>query len=302
MTLSSQIWNILACPQCGAPLTATADGAHCPACNLTYPATPDGQLDLRLQHAKPHAIAYQVGSPPPDEFDPVFKPLAQNPQPEVDFTTIQTPWHLTDTLLSHIPRPHSENALMLDLGCGEGIHQAVMEHAGYEWVGLDYGIPAAPIKGDAHALPFQDASFEFILSIAVLEHLQYPAVAMHEVYRTLKPGGKFIGTVSFLEPFHDNSYYHHTHLGSYNTLRQAGFLVEQVAPSADWPGLYAQAEMALFRNLPAWLGKAIMLPPYLLHRLYWRIGYMLTKNKRASENYRLLATSGAFTFIATKPA
>ena len=135
MSLSTHLWEILACPQCGAALSNTAAGAHCPACNLTYPANADGQLDLRLQHAKPLSIAYEVGCLPPDEFDPVFKVLDKNPHPEVDFSTIQVPWHLTDTLLSHIPRPKTENAPMLDLGCGETIHQAVL-YLG--WSGLQH--------------------------------------------------------------------------------------------------------------------------------------------------------------------
>jgi ubiquinone/menaquinone biosynthesis C-methylase UbiE len=189
---------------------------------------------------------------------------------------------------------------MLDLGCGEGIHADVAQHAGFEWVGLDYSLPEAPIRGDGHALPFRDGAFEFILSIAVLEHIQHPPVMMKEAYRVLAPGGRFIGTVSFLEPFHDNSYYHHTHLGTYNSLRSAGFIVEQIGPSPNWPGLVALAEMALFRQMPALLSKTLVLPVQWLHRAWWKLGYLLTRNPRATETYRQLSTSGAFTFIATK--
>jgi len=53
----------------------------------------------------------------------------------------------------------------------------------------------------------------------------------------------YIGTVACLEPFHGDSYYHRTHLGTLNTLRIGRFDVEHVAPAVDWSGLQAQATM-----------------------------------------------------------
>src|SRR4030095_14421423 len=103
--------------------------------------------------------------------------------------------------------------------------------AGFHWMGLDYSASEAPILGDAHALPFETESIEFVLSLAVLEHIQHPAVAIQEINRVLKRGGLYLGTVAFLEPFHGNSYYHHTHLGTFNSLRLGGFDVERVAPN-----------------------------------------------------------------------
>lgn len=230
-----------------------------------------------------------------------FKVLEENPTPAIDVDQVSVPWHLTRTLISHIPKAKNSSALMLDLGCGEGIHKETAEAFGYEWVGLDYSLPEAPIRGDGHALPFSDGSFEFVLSVAVLEHIQYPFVLTKEVLRVLQPASLFIGTVSFLEPFHNESYYHHSHLATYNSLHNAGFEVLHVSPAPDWLGLRALSEMALFRLMPSWLVRLLIWPLQALHRLWWRVGRLATGSQRLTENYRILSTSGAFTFIARKP-
>jgi SAM-dependent methyltransferase len=189
---------------------------------------------------------------------------------------------------------------VLDLGCGNTVHREVCEHAGYEYVGLDYNSPQAPILGDAHSLPFKNDSFEFILSVAVLEHIRFPFVMMDEAYRVLKPHGKFIGTVSFLEPLHGNSFYHHTHLGILNSLRYGGFEIKHIAPSEEWSGLVAQANLGLFPKMPNFLARFVVLPLQTLHKLWWRVGHSF--DSRANEQRRLLTTTGAFTFIACKGA
>lgn len=244
---------------------------------------------------------FQLGEPllPADGFD--FSVLKENPKPAIDLNRTNIPWHLTRTLVSHFPKPSKPGKLMLDLGCGEGIHKEVGEAFGYEWVGLDYSLPEAPIRGDGHALPFGDGSFEFVLSIAVLEHIQFPFVMMGEAARVLQPGGTFIGTVSFIEPFHNDSYYHHSHLATYNSLQNAGFDILHISPSPDWPGLLALSQMALFRLAPGWLARMLAWPLQALHRVWWALGYAFTRSPRSSEHYRLLSTSGAFTFIARKP-
>lgn len=81
------------------------------------------------------------------------------------------------------------------------------------------------------------------MSMAVLKHLQYPFVAMREVQRILKAGCPFFGTVAFQEPFQRDSYYHHSHLGTLNTLLAAGFEAQKIAPNDKWPVLVAQAHM-----------------------------------------------------------
>ena len=203
--------------------------------------------------------------------------------------------------MSYFPAAKSNDAIMLDLGCGNAVHRKICEHAGFEYVGFDYDFSNASLLGDAHALPFKNNSFEFVLSIAVIEHIRYPFVMMSEGYRVLKPGGKFIGTVAFLEPFHSNSFYHHTHLGLFNSLQFAGFNVKYIAPSTKWHVLVAQAIMSLYPKSPRWTSKLLVLPAYLVHRIWWKIGYLFAHLEKASEGNRILITTEAFSFIANKP-
>lgn len=268
----------------------------------TYTYTAAGALDLRLMTAKKYPLEFYLPAGTAwdaEDFDEVVRALSPSWPPEVDFSGVTMPYHLSRRLMSYFPRAKRPGDLMLDLGCGTARHREVCEHAGFEYVGLDYDAPQAGILGDAHALPFKDCSFDFVLSMSVLEHIRFPFVAVNEVCRVLKPGGRFIGDVAFLEPFHSNSFYNHSHLGIWNLLRHGGFAVDRIAPSEDWSGLFALASMGLFPRMPRMLARSIVLPLHLLHRLWWWGGRRL-RGERVSEHVRVRNTAGSFSFIARK--
>ena len=236
-TSSNKLYEIIICPSCRSNLTLGEESLFCNNCELEYPNNNKGNIDLRLKTKKTVNHSFKLGKSliPEDGFD--FTRLPINKDPEVDYSNISLPKHLTRKLLSYFPKAKSNNDLMLDLGCGNTVHKHVCEHAGYNYIGLDYENIEATLNGDAHSLPFKDDTFDFVLSIAVFEHIQFPFVAMREVNRVLKKGGVFIGTVAFLEPFHGDSYYHHTHLGTYNSLKEGGFKIKVVSPSKNIPSL-----------------------------------------------------------------
>lgn len=294
--ISTRIWNILICPMCDGKLTSTTSGAACLKCQAVYTRNAGGALDLRLQQPKKTSIEFELGAALATETVSIA-PLTMNPAPAVDFSKIHVPRHLSKELLSNFPKGNA-GSVMLDLGCGRSIHQEVCEHAGFEWVGIDYDSPKAPFLADAHSLPFESNSFDFILSIAVLEHIRYPFVMMREAHRVLKTGGRFFGTVAFLEPFHGDSFYHHSHLGLLNMLQYGGFQVERIAPSAQWSGLTAQASMALFPLMPRSLAQSIIRPVEWLHKLWWWAGGLAVRQSK--EIARIRNTTGAFAFIASK--
>lgn len=64
------------------------------------------------------------------------------------------------------------------------------------------------IIGDIHNLPLADKSYDAIICIAVLEHVENPIQAFKEMFRVLKPGGYLFVYVPFL-------YYYHAEKGYY---------------------------------------------------------------------------------------
>ncbi|KKQ15996.1 MAG: hypothetical protein US30_C0025G0008 [Candidatus Moranbacteria bacterium GW2011_GWF2_36_839] len=71
------------------------------------------------------------------------------------------------------------------------------------------------VVADAHDLPFEDGKFDIILCTEVLEHLHSPHVAISEMKRVLKVGGKLILTTRFIFPIHDapGDYFRYTKYG-----------------------------------------------------------------------------------------
>jgi ubiquinone/menaquinone biosynthesis C-methylase UbiE len=53
-------------------------------------------------------------------------------------------------------------------------------------------VPTKVVDGDAHDLPFADATFDTVTASLVFCSVTDPARALSEVYRVLKPGGRFL--------------------------------------------------------------------------------------------------------------
>lgn len=80
---------------------------------------------------------------------------------------------------------------VLDIGCGKGAILKVLKrkYPDIEFVGVDPTFEGEDIrKGSVYDIPFQDNSFDAVITFEVLQHT-YLEKALGEIYRVLKPGG-----------------------------------------------------------------------------------------------------------------
>ncbi len=93
---------------------------------------------------------------------------------------------------------------VLDVGCGDRPYEDLLRSAA-EIVGFDVrGNPHADLHGSIDALPVEDASFDVVLCLQVLEHVPDPAKAVRELRRVVRPGGRVLLSTHGIYPFHPN--------------------------------------------------------------------------------------------------
>jgi SAM-dependent methyltransferase len=90
---------------------------------------------------------------------------------------------------------------VLDVGCGDRPYAELFPGA----TGFDVpGNPHADLHGSIDAIPVEDASFDVVLCLQVLEHVPDPAAAVRELHRVVRPGGRVLLSTHGIYPFHPN--------------------------------------------------------------------------------------------------
>lgn len=139
----------------------------------------------------------------------------------------------------NLPQFSSQNLKVLDFGCGAGGLVSVFQAAGYDAWGVDpdsvsIGMGKNAITERGHVanllelnstdLPFQNASFDLVLSKSVLEHVEDKRKYVSEAIRVLKPGGVFYIA------YNCNKYFyleHHSLLPMYKCLNGREAAIQQ---------------------------------------------------------------------------
>ncbi|MGE5541237.1 MAG: methyltransferase domain-containing protein [Bacillota bacterium] len=113
---------------------------------------------------------------------------------------MRTHWEHLVRLVPTLPQAH-----ILDLGSGKGAFLIEAAQHGATAKGVEYsaayiehtqeaaqaaGVDVDVRLGAAEAIPYPDASFDFVNIAEVIEHVEDPMKMLDEVHRVLKPHGK----------------------------------------------------------------------------------------------------------------
>ncbi len=186
--------------------------------------------------------------------------------------------------LHHALQALPDGIRVLDIGCADKWVQRELGPR-VRYVGLDYPATATDwyatvpdVFGDAHALPFPEASLDVVCLFDVLEHLEEPGRVMTEIARVLEPGGKVLVQVPFLYPLHDapRDFRRYTQFGLAVLAREAGLqLRESTAQGSMLETVALMFNLALSTRFVDWLSGgplsvvrcavvAPLLPPLIL--------------------------------------
>ncbi|MGQ0501816.1 MAG: methyltransferase domain-containing protein [Panacagrimonas sp.] len=194
----------LRCPKCHAvKLEEKGEGLVCRSCRAAYPVmngvprllSVDSQLDAaRELHSKTgDAMRQEYTAPTPTRRSLKKRLLGVLRPPEV--------------MLNSNPDLQAPHTKALFEGAGPGMR--VLNVGGgprrYSEHEVSVNIDAFPnvdMVADAHNLPFADASFDAVFSVAVLEHVYNPETVAAEMMRVLRPGGVLYSEVPFFFFFH----------------------------------------------------------------------------------------------------
>tara|TARA_Y100000992_G_scaffold301601_1_gene272923 strand:- start:1178 stop:1789 length:612 start_codon:yes stop_codon:yes gene_type:complete len=105
----------------------------------------------------------------------------------------------------------AEDSLVLDAGCGNGKNMLYMQARDIKVIGIDFCDKLLNIckekvlnvkYADVRNIPFENNTFDYVISIAVIHHLSIESdrrKAIDEMLRVCKPNGKILVSVWALE-------------------------------------------------------------------------------------------------------
>lgn len=178
----------------------------------------------------------------------------------------------------------AEGDRWLDLGVGTGtIFDATLGRTGTRGVGMDYARPMVEIsrrkpqahragflQGNGICLPFRENSFDLAFSVDVMHHIAFEGLthlrlALGEVHRVLRPGGRVV--IYEANPLNVYWYYYMRKIGEDNarlmrrgflrkTLSQVGFRVVAGRYMGFVPQFLSPRSLAFFRTVERWVEAA----------------------------------------------
>lgn len=210
------------------------------------------------------------------------------------------PKHLSDAPWHHWYVEHLKPGdLVLDLGCSNGAHALAAARCVRQVVGVDYDRVALSVAADSARraargnlclfavdltgrLPFRDSSFDAVLFLDVIEHLEPRRHVLDEIARVLRPDGRLLvsapnretswrrrlreaGLFAYSDPDHKIEYTETEFLAE---LRAGGFApdgpVMPVVYDTAWAGVIdvvGGLSLPAYRRLSAWKRQVALQQP-----------------------------------------
>ncbi len=121
-----------------------------------------------------------------------------------------------DFSVQYVLENTSKNSTVLDLGCGAGPVLVQLQKSYFQLIGIDYSsdmlqharreldndlTDAILIRAECEKVPIADETIDFVVCLGVISYAESIDVAIQELYRITKPGGKVI--VSYRNKYND---------------------------------------------------------------------------------------------------
>lgn len=294
------IADFLICQQCA---QNTIEGASCTACGHQYETDDTTPCLFPTSDLTSFVVPYVSL----ERVKAALETALTRPQTAGAHSDV---YHLDGAHLEQV-KALPKGSVVLEVGCGGGQMRTLVEGLGHHYIGTDISKTrvhdylrvhqGADFLSDVHHLPLRDACVDMVYSAAVTEHLAAPTRAVQEIYRVLKPGGIYLGNCSFMEPWHDESFFHISPNGAAALLLQAGFSPQAIWPAQGYSGYKALMKMGNRGT------KAIAFLGTLMHR-YSTLFYDIKRRTRGDAGYTdqayladIAITAGATDWIAKKP-
>jgi SAM-dependent methyltransferase len=194
------------------------------------------------------------------EFRAVLDPMDRLVQREdVSYLHPGKRWEYPWALQRARPEP---GARVLDVGCGNSIFPIYLATQGHRVTAVDldfhpgldrmHGVEVEYLEADMTALPLDDEAYDAVFCISVIEHLPEARipVAMQEMRRVLRPGGRLLLTTDYYEDASADLWYEGpdrrfpVDWGFFDEQRLRRFILEA-------PGLEVEGELDLRVDWPS---------------------------------------------------
>jgi len=206
-------------------------------------------------------------------------------------------------LLKHC-RKLSNNARILDVGCGDGFHLKLLRRFGkktwsLEGVEMDkHAVEAAICSGfkvhlgKVEELDLPEENYDLVFMIMAIEHVEQPDAVLQVIYRLLKKGGRLVIVTDntnsvdfkFFKNGHWGGYHFPRHWNLFNDqslsklTEKTGFKIEclkTITSPVNW--VYSIHNKLVDRKRPKWLIKRFTLKSIASLSVFTALDFVLQK-------------------------